>query len=145
MTEYPKQVSRITAIVNRGGAAPVIDALAGQGIHLGHLAASRSIVLKEKRRIFGAGERTVLAEDPIEILSFLVDPASEEATLKRVMQVAGMEIRGRGMAYSETVHLLAGHALCVENRPEPFTVESDIPFLSDLVGLCCIVQRGQGD
>jgi hypothetical protein len=145
MRESPKAVSRISGIVHRGGAAPVIRALADHGIVEGHLAAGRAAVLQEKKRFLGAGEKIVLAEDPIEIFSFLVDPASEEAALKLVLKVAGMEIRGRGMAFGETVQLLGGHELCAENRPEPFTAECGIRLIPDLVGICCIVQRGQGD
>jgi len=145
MRESPKAVSRISGIVHRGGAAPVIRALADHGIVEGHLAAGRAAVLQEKKRFLGAGEKIVLAEDPIEIFSFLVDPASEEAALKLVLKVAGMEIRGRGMAFGETVQLLGGHELCAENRPEPFVAECGIRLIPDLVGICCIVQRGQGN
>jgi hypothetical protein len=140
-----REASCITAIVPRGGAAPVIRALAGCGIVDGHLAMGRTITLHEKRRFFGMAQRIALAEDPVEILQFLVDPAAEEAALRLVLRTAGMEVRGRGMAFSETVSLLGGHDLCRENRPAPFAAECGVPLLTDLVGICCIVQRGRGD
>ncbi|HOG08145.1 MAG: hypothetical protein M0P04_10000 [Syntrophales bacterium] len=145
MMERRKQVAKITGIVNRGEAVGVIEALAEHGIVDAHLAVGRSDVLHDKKWLFGASERTVIDEDPIEILTFLVDPALEDAALKLVLHAGRLGIAGRGMAFSETVELLWAHELCAENRTADFTVASDIPLLSDLALVCCIAQRGEGD
>ncbi len=145
MMERRKQVAKITGIVNRGEAVGVIEALSEHGIVDAHLAVGRSDVLHDKKWLFGASERTVIDEDPIEILTFLVDPALEDAALKLVLHAGRLGIAGRGMAFSETVELLWAHELCAENRTADFTVASDIPLLSDLALVCCIAQRGEGD
>lgn len=145
MIDHGKPVARITVIVHRGAAAAVIEALASRGIVDGHLAVGRADVLHGKKWPFGLGERTVIAEDPIEILTFLTDPALEDATLKLVLETGRLGIPGRGMAFSETVELLWAHELCTENRAAEFDCSSEIPVLSDLAFICCIAQRGEGD
>lgn len=139
-----KKVCKITGIVTKGAATPIIEALAAVGIVDGHIAVGRAAVLNEKKGLLG-GERTILAEDPIEIFSFLINSECEEAALNLVIKKGAMDVPGRGMAHSEEVTLFKAHELCVENKPAPFKPETAYHLLGELTGICCIVQRGQGN
>ncbi len=68
-----KKVCRITGIFQSGMATSIIEALKPMGIVDFHLAAARSIMLHEKKALFGMVSNTVLVEDPADILTFLVD------------------------------------------------------------------------
>ncbi|MFA6449926.1 MAG: hypothetical protein WCX65_10675 [bacterium] len=142
--ENSKKVSKITAILNRGAAAPIIEALSDHGITDGHMAVGRVAVLQEKKGLLGA-ERSIIVEDPVEIISFLISQECAESALFQTIKTGGLDVPGRGMAYSEEVNLLQAHALCVENKAAAFKADAEFPLLSDIVGICCIVQRGQGN
>jgi len=139
-----KKVKKITAIVNKGAAAPIIKALAAHGITDGHLAVGRAAVLQDKKGFLGV-ERSVIVEDPVEVLSYLSPTECAEAILSQIVKTGGLDVPGRGMACSEDIELLKSHELCAENKAAAFKVDAEFAFLSDIVGICCIVQRGQGN
>jgi hypothetical protein len=139
-----KQVSRVIAAVARGAADPVLKSLREAGISTGHLAAGRSVALEDKKGFLGLGERSVIVEDPIEIFSFLVSPELEDTALDIIIRTGRLDILGRGSVHSETVHLIKSHALCAENSGAA-APDKELPLLTELMGICCIVQRGQGD
>lgn len=139
-----REISKITGIFQRGASEPVVKALAAGGISSGHMAVGRSAMLMEKKSMLGV-ERSVITEDPIEILSFLTTTDSEEAALATVIKTGGLSTPGRGMAFSEKVTLVEAHPLCAENKPSGFKSAGESRLLSDLVEICCIVQRGQGN
>ena len=138
-------VLKITGIVNKGVSAAIIEALASNGIVDGHLAVGRADMLFEKKGLFGAGERSLITEDPIDILSFLVTPECENSALNIIIKKGGLDIPGRGMVYSEKVTLLKSHELISENKTKECAQQTEFPLLTDLMGVCCIVQRGQGN
>jgi hypothetical protein len=140
-----KKVTKITGIVHKGASTSIIEALAGRGITNGQLAVGRVAVLQEKKALFGAGERSTIVEDPVEIISFLVVPECAESALFLMIKTGGLDVPGRGMAYSEDVNLLKAHDLCAENKAAAFKADVEFPLLTDIVGICCIAQRGQGN
>ncbi len=139
-----KMVAKISAIVNRGASDPIIKALARQGITDGQLAVGRAAVLQDKKSMLGA-EKSVIVEDPVDIVTYIVTPESAESALSLIVKTGGLDVPGRGMAFSEEVGLVRTHALCEENKASAFKADAQFAFLSDLVGICCIVQRGQGN
>jgi len=143
--ETGKMISKITGIVNRGNAGKIFDALASNNIVDGHLAAGRATVLQEKKGLLGGNEKTIISEDPIEIFSFLVSSEFEESALNLIIKTGGLDVPGRGMAFSEKVTLIKSHPICGENKPSSFKADAGFPLLSELSGICCIAQRGQGN
>lgn len=139
-----KTISRIVAAVARGAADPVLKALREAGVSTGHLAAGRSVALEDKKGFLGLAERSVIVEDPIEIFSCLVSPELEQTALDIIIRTGRLDIPGRGSVHSEEVTLLKAHALCAENTGTAATGKN-LPLLTELMGICCIVQRGQGD
>lgn len=139
------KVARITGIVNKGAADPIINALAGIGITDGHVAIGRAGTLLEKKGLFGASERTVMTEGPIEIITLLVCKECEDAALNLVIKTGALDAPGRGMAFSEEVNILKSHEACAECKPGAKKAAEDISLLTEITGICCIVQRGQGN
>ena len=142
------KVSRITAVIFKSSAPGVINALRGAGIKNIQVEIGRAPVLEERKGIFslfGGGDAR-LANDPVEIISFLVDPFREADMIALVAEKARLNISGMGMVYSEELVLARTHELCGSNIAE---VGRPIPrpenLYTELVGICCIVQRGQGD
>lgn len=145
MMNANNRITRLSGIAHRGNAGKIIEALSSRGIVDGLLAVGRAAVLQEKKSILGGAERSVVTEDPIEIFSFLIPPEFEEAAMNLIIKTGGLDVSGRGMAFSEEVTLMKAHPLCAENRPREFKPEGSVSLLSELSGICCIVQRGQGN
>ncbi|MFH1350930.1 MAG: hypothetical protein ABII26_08315 [Pseudomonadota bacterium] len=141
--EFKKKVSQITAYVNRNISKDILDSLKEVGVIDLHLAAARSQVIEERKGIFFLLPGRDLVDDPLDIISFLVAQEAEDSVLSLIIDKGQLNLPGRGSAYSEEITLGMAHELCQENKPDPFTTEK-IP-LHKLTGICCIVQRGQGD
>ena len=145
MTTARKEIRQITAIVHHSDAMPVLKTLHESGIANGHMAAGRSIALEDKKGFLGIGARSVIVEDPIEIFSFLIRPELEHTVLDIFIRMGRLSIPGRGSIYSESISLLRAHELCVENSGATPAAGEGLGLLTELMGICCIVQRGQGD
>jgi hypothetical protein len=136
---------RIVASVNREAVESVVRALGQIGIVSGELAAGRSITLEHRQWLGGLWEQTVMVDTPLEIVRFLVSPALEERALDIIIKTARLDMTGRGSVSSEGVELLRAHPLCDENTAEGATRAGERLVLGALRGICCIVQRGQGE
>lgn len=145
-----KPMVKITAAVHRDATEPLLEQLRSLPLPGGcGFAAGRSLVLNDKSRMPGVGSRSALAQDPVEVLSLLVPDTLENATLHAIISTARLDRPGQGSVLSEPVDLLRAHEAysatdaAVETAPCP-SPSSD-PLLTELMGVCCIVQRGQGN
>ena len=141
--EFKTRVSRITAFINRNISKAILDSLKEVGVIDLHLAAARSLVIEERKGIFALLPGRDLADDPLDIISFLVARKAGDPVLNLIIEKGQLNLPGRGSVYSEEINLVMAHDLCQENKPAPFATEK-APF-QKLTGICCIVQRGQGD
>ena len=145
MTTPYKEIRRITAVVHHSDGMAILTTLQESGVVDGHMASGRSIALEDKKGFLGIGARSVIVEDPIEIFSFLVSPELEHTVLDIFIRMGRLAIPGRGSIYSEGISLLKAHQLCAENSAATPAAGKGLPLLTELMGICCIVQRGQGD
>lgn len=141
--EFKKRISRITAFVNRNISKDILDSLKEVGVIDLYLAAARSLVIEERKGIYALLPGRDLVDDPLDIISFIVDRKAETLILNLIIEKGQLTLPGRGSVYSEEVNLVMAHELCQENKPIPFTTEKT--SFQKLTGICCIVQRGQGD
>ena len=140
-----KTICRITALLNRSISKEVMDGLQEAGISDLYLIPARSPVLQRKRTglsIFAGGH---IAEDPVDILFFLIDAEMEVPALYLIAEKALLHFPGRGSVFSEEVHLALTHDLCRENQVSLPRTGSSVHIAERLAGVFCIVQRGQGD
>lgn len=137
--------AKITCEVYQEISKTVGTALAGLGIHRPYVQSGRSIMLGEKRGgLFSAGTR--LLEDLIEIYSFTVPVERELTVMHRLIQAAMLDQEGRGSIYSEHVERMSRDDECPgDELPQVAAEPPRYPMIQHLVGISCIVQRGQSD
>lgn len=140
-----KKLSKISGIFRRGMTPSIVDALNSAGIIDLQIATARSLMLKEKKRLFGIGSEMVIVENPADILSFLVPFEQEQAVMNLIANRSGMGTQSRGTIFSEQVSLVRFHDLCQENIADSIEEENTHAMHSKLTGICCIVQRGEGN
>jgi hypothetical protein len=110
-----------------------------------NLTTGRSLVLHPQHPLVAAfAPGMSLVGDPVDVISFLVAKKLEETALGMVISHFGLDMPGRGSVYSQDVQLVNSHDLCkeitsLEGKNDKFRVQNN------LTGICCIVQRGQGD
>lgn len=140
-----KTICQITAVVNKAYTHRILDALKVAGIHQVHIAAGRTCILEERRTFFRslAGEM-VVAEEPADVLRFIVTPEVEDQALSVVARAAAIQRPGHGSVFSESFEVSKRHALCDVASAVRFDGEL-VGMFEGLVRLTCIVQRGQSD
>ena len=142
------KVSRITAVLNKDSHPGLMDALRSQGITHIQIEAGRAPVLQEQRGAFAlfSSGGTTLVNDPVDIISFLVDSDKEDQMISMIADRCQLHVPGVGSVYSEQVDLREVHPLVNKNTAAPLsTYDKPENLYSELIGITCIVQRGQGD
>ena len=133
-------ISRITASIFRSLSRDIIGALADIGVNSLMVAIARSPVVEQGGLLSG----TRIVDDPIEILSFLVPTETEDQVVSLIVAVGRLDLPGRGSVCSAAVELPNA-----ENAGYVNQVRVDgLPVVNtarDVTGICCIVQRGQGN
>jgi nitrogen regulatory protein PII len=136
------KISKVTCIVHRDLSSPVTAALADARILHSAVQSGRSVVLRERKRLFGLTSTTVLEDDPVDIYRIYVKPRSSDALLALLGAKADLATPGRGTVYCQDVDIESVPVRFV--NPGNVTRPAAAPTpVSDLMGICCIVQRGQ--
>ena len=133
-------ISKITASIFRSLSGEIIEALANIGVNSMLVETARSPVVEEGG-LFGG---TRIVDDPMEILSFLVPTETEDQVISLIVQVGRLDLPGRGSVCSSAVELPNAENASYVNQVR---VEG-LPIINtarDVTGICCIVQRGQGN
>ncbi|MBM3261947.1 MAG: hypothetical protein FJY97_00730 [candidate division Zixibacteria bacterium] len=140
-----RTASQISVVVEKSITPTIFDALKSCGITHVNMATGRRALLQEPKgimRIVSGGSR--LLDDPINIVTFLVSPEDELPVLDLIIQAGELDLPGRGSVYAKSVTLLKAHERCIENDARELTI-SGKSILSNLAGICCIVQKGEGE
>lgn len=89
------------------------------------------------------GSGVSLINQPVELFTVLTHPESEDAALALITRKFRLDIPGHGTVYSE----LENHYGELARYQSDATLLSNESVLlqSELMGICCIVQRGKGD
>jgi len=139
------RVVKITAMINRMVSPGVLDALKAGGLQDINIATGNMTILEEQRGIWAVlSSEEALGRFPADVLSMLVSTDLEESVLNLIVEKGRLNEPGRGSVFSEDVDLLQAHELCQENREGNFE-SGEMITQTDLMGICCIVQRGQGE
>ena len=89
--------------------------------------------------------RALYTSRPAEIITFYIaDDQAENDCLNLIAAIGNFYQPGSGSVFSEEVDANESHPLCVPSRPE-FDRRIDGKLYENLVGIFCVVQRGQGD
>ncbi|MBN1849395.1 MAG: hypothetical protein JW932_12505 [Deltaproteobacteria bacterium] len=140
-----KTFSRITAYLHRNISKDVLDVLKKMKLQDVHLASARSIVIEEKKGLISIMPGRDLAQDPLDIIFFLVTPESEEPLVNLIIEKGHLYYPGRGSILVEEVELIESHEFFGDYAIQPFEISSQPVHLYSCIGICCIMKRGQGD
>jgi hypothetical protein len=140
-----KTVSRITAYLHRNISKDVIDALKEMNVQDLHLAPARSLVIEVKKGLFSILPGRDLAQDPLDILFFLVNPEMEDSLLSLIIEKGHLYFPGRGSVLVESVELIESHELFGDYEIQALEINPQPVYLYSCTGICCIMKRGQGD
>jgi nitrogen regulatory protein PII len=139
-----KKVIKITCSVYRAFSPLITEGLRQLGVRSNQIQSGRSIVLVEKPGLLGLTSQSMLEEDPSDVFTVYVDPKCEETVLQTLIDKAQLHIPGRGTIFSEEMELLVKDDHYTNKITSSFS-GTPVPTQKELVGVCCIVQRGQGD
>jgi len=147
MIEGGEKVCQITGILPGGIAPGIMEALNRIGIINLHISAARTIMLQDRKGIFGLASTTTIVEDPADILTFLIGSEHEDEVLDLIIEEGELTLPGRGTVFSEDVNLFKAHEICRQNtvKSSGREVKKKPLMHSGLMGISCIAQRGEGN
>lgn len=134
----------ITCILKKGLTSTLLGSLELVGVKDYGITPVRILTLHESKRGLGLLHRFRLMEEPGEMLHLLVGVGQEEAALDYFARACELMVPGRGSAYSEEVELL-GCAPGIREVSFPIGEAGLLVKQSSLVGICCVLQRGQAN
>jgi hypothetical protein len=140
-----KTLSRITAYLHRNISKDVLEALKEVKVQDLHLSSARSLVIEEKKGLLSILPGRDLAQDPLDIIFFLVKPEMENLLVNLIIEKGHLYSPGRGSVLVEDVELIGNHELFGDHDIQPFEVGPQPVHLYPCTGICCIMKRGQGD
>jgi hypothetical protein len=135
---------KVTAVMKRSLTKLFLPHLFASGLTDWYVTAARTMILREKRGGLGLIHVFKLVEDAADIVSFLIEPSQEEQSLDFVIEHCDFTLPGRGSVFSEEVELVSPHDFRAESKLR-YDPESLIRKPSPLVGVCCVVQRGEAN
>ena len=140
-----RQIIRINASVDRSRTKIILQKLGEAGIKDIHVNSGRGPLLENPTGLIAilSGKET-LTSHPVDCISFFVEDHEEESALDLLVSNGKLTIPGMGTAYSQKYTLNNKHPQCVLNNVKQ-SEKSPNRYYSNLVGIACIVQRGQGD
>ena len=145
--DIDKKVIEITIVSDKEIASAILEELESIGIESSNSIAGRRDLLQERKgllKLLGTGKS--ILHDPITIITFLVSSEMEQAIINCIIEKGGLNRPGRGSVFSKDVTLIKAHEQCQENKILNINIEFQKRGLySDLTGICCIAQRGDGD
>lgn len=140
-----KTFSRITACLHRNISKDVLDVLKEVKVQDLHLVSARSIVIEEKKGVFSILPGRDLAQDPVDIIFFLVASEMEDLLVSLIIEKGHLYYPGRGSVLVEEVELVESHEIFGDHTVQPFEISSQPVHLYPCTGICCIMKRGEGD
>lgn len=140
------EVIKVTCKLNTSIYPIVIESLKEIGITKIHTQAARSIVLREKKSLFGLSIGiSKLEDDQIVSFFFYIPLDYEDTILNFIFEKGRLNIPGRGTIFSEKIELINENFDIVNTRIDIVKEDAGSIFTNNLIGITCIVQRGEGE
>lgn len=145
LEEVNMSISRITINIFRSLTKDLIKNLNDIGIvHLTDTTGRSSVIQESKGILALLGGSSGLADNPSDIITFAVPNDREDDVVNFIIEKAQLNLPGRGSVYAEKIDVDNGHAMCEVNQPQAISPQK-FQTLREATGICCIVQRGQGN
>jgi len=136
---------KISIILNKDLAKSVVDDLYALGIIRLFTEVGRSSILNMNIGFSKFLSRQNLVSYPVEILNFVVDESDEMAVLSYIAKKYDLRSPGKGTIYSQEIDILQSHPDYAGAQEIHFKKKHTEDFFHQLVGITCVVQRGEGD
>jgi hypothetical protein len=140
-----RKAFRITGFLPRSISKDVLNALNDVGVHDLCMTAARSLAIKAKKGISLLLPGRDLIADPLDLVFFLGGEGMETPLFNLVVEKGYLAIPGMGSVISEEIEVPLGEALYNEESIQPFDANAIPVHPHAVTGICCIVQRGQGE
>ncbi len=136
---------KICIIVPKQISKSIIDDLYALGIRYLFVEVGRNSLLDKSASFSNFLSRKALITYPVEIVSFFVEEDDENAVLGYIARKYDLRIPGKGSIYSHGIQILRKHPDYDLKHEIHFKMKQSESFFHQLVGVSCIVQRGEGD
>lgn len=141
--------AKVTGFVHRTVTDAIRQVLQATGIMEYYVAPSRSVTLQKRKAPFGIILEHRTVDDPADRVICFVPPEWGPSTANLMIRGGNLSKPGRGSVMVERVTISRAHDLCDPTNNTCMTEDSfpDGPaqLRDGLTGICCIVQRGEGD
>ncbi len=138
-------ISKISIVINKAFSGKLIDFLHDLGIERIFVESGRSSILGDGKGLFGIAQTGKLVYDPAEIISIPVAKELESKLMNMVAKEFELSTPGRGAIFSTPLTGLRAHDDYMVYDKLKEMPDEGLQLFDELIGLDCIVQRGEGD
>lgn len=139
------KLCRITCSVHQRLSPRVIDRLREIGIRSVLVENGRTVRQRRYRRRSGVRRRTVRLEDsPVELFRFSVAPEHAQPIIRSLIEAAEMDVPGRGAVFAQAVTEYVEPGPVLVDSTHLGTWPADLPMLSDLALITCVLSTAGG-
>jgi nitrogen regulatory protein PII len=138
---------KITIIIDRQVSETVIDELASLGIERFYSEPGRTSILEEKYGLSSFLSRRKLSNSPVNKITFFISNDAEYSLMNNLAVKFNFNSPGKGTIFSNDIEWIKSHKLCLDDAQaiNNIALKTNAYMFDELKGLCCIVQRGEGD
>ncbi len=140
---------KVTGLFHRDLIPLATRELEAAGVTDYYVMPSRSVTLQKRRAPFGIILDNRVVDEPADRVIAFVPPESGRCVANLMIEGGDLTRPGRGSVLMERVTISRAHELCdlASNTclSEQSFTHGPAELREDMAGICCIVQRGQGD
>lgn len=136
---------KISIILSKEFSRYLVDDLYSLGVKRLFMEVGRTSILEKTRSLFNFWDRNKISTFPVEIISLFVDEKDENKLLSYVAKKYDLKTPGKGSIYSQKVDIPHFHADYMATQKLNLEIDPREKFFHQLMGIGCIVQRGEGD
>lgn len=136
---------KISIILSKELSPSLVDDLYSLGVKQLFVQVGRTSILEKTNGLSNFFNRSSLSTYPVEIISFFVDEKHENSLLSYVTHKYDLKTPGKGSIYSQEIKISQAHPDYITEQDINLRMEKSENFFHQLMGIVCIVQRGEGD
>lgn len=136
---------KISMIVSKETGKSIVEDLSSFGVRHHFSEVGRSSILDKNRSFTSFFSRPALLSYPVEFISFFLDDEDDDSVLSYFVKKYDLRTPGKGTIYSQEIEVLNLHNDYRHKQELSFKHKAAESFFDQLMGITCVVQRGQGD
>jgi nitrogen regulatory protein PII len=136
---------KITGVFHRELTTAILTAVEATGLSEYEVNAGRCLTLRDRKGFLGLMAQAQVIDYPADVFTAVVTPEAEAGVLAAIISSGDLGTQGRGTVYSEDVDVYRAHPRCGPGRVNADWEVPPVKLQQELTGICCIVQRGEGD